>query len=393
MQPSIGLSTALVYHTRTAPDSNYRLSLRNWKQRRLARCFSGIRRRLSVIIIFSFTGSRCGIPACREHLKTDVTRRVFLPGFVLPKFVEKEIKMNSDQEGFDESLSTIKQEIESKIEKSVIVPEYLTGQSKMNFRCYPGIGCFTKCCSGIKILLSPYDIYALKKRLGMTYDEFLSTYTRQSFIDRTSLPITVLKMNNDETQSCPFVTAEGCTVYSDRPLTCRYYPIGMGIMKHFDKGTGTNFFIKIKEDHCLGHNEDKTWTIDEWRADQGSTVYDEINNDWMEVVLKAKTLGMVQFSQKSLDLFFMVSSNLDAFRKFVFESKFLDAYEIEPEFVKKIREDDIELLKFSLSWLRFTMYGEGHFKVREEARKQAKERVLAEKEKQMKQQTGQAEKE
>lgn len=301
--------------------------------------------------------------------------------------------MNSDQKGFDESMSTIKQEIDSKIEKSVIVPEYLTGQSKINFRCYPGIGCFTKCCSGIRILLSPYDIYALKKRLGMTYNEFLAKHTQQSFIDRTPLPITVLKMNNDEARSCPFVSAEGCAVYEDRPLTCRYYPIGMGIMKQFDKGTGTNFFIKIKEDHCLGHNEDKVWTIDEWRADQGSAFYDEINNDWMEVVLKAKTLGMVEFSQKSLDLFLMVSSNLDSFRKFVFESKFLDAYEIEPEVVNRIKEDDIELLKFSLSWLRFTMYGEGDFKVREDARKQAQARVLAEREKLKKEQTKQPEKE
>ncbi len=305
----------------------------------------------------------------------------------------KEIKMNSDQKGFDESMSTIKQEIDSKVEKSVIVPEYLTGQSKMNFRCYPGIGCFTKCCSGIRIQLSPYDIYALKKRLGMTCDEFLAAHTQQSFIDRTSLPITVLKMNNDEARSCPFVTTEGCTVYSDRPLTCRYYPIGMGIMKQFDKGTGTNFFIKIKEDHCLGHNEDKVWTIDEWRADQGSTAYDEINNDWMEVVLKAKTLGMVEFSQKSLALFSMVSANLDSFRKFVFESQFLKAYEIDQDVVKRIKEDDIELLKFSLSWLRFTMYGEGDFKIDEEARKKAQERLLAEKESLRKKQSEQAGKE
>ncbi len=290
--------------------------------------------------------------------------------------------MNSEQKGFDEGLSEVKEDVEAKVKKSVVVPEYLTGQSKIYFRCYPGIGCFTKCCSGTRILLSPYDIYALKKRLGMTYNEFLATYTRQSFIDNTPLPITILKMKNDETKSCPFVTAEGCTVYADRPLTCRYYPIGMGIMKQFDKGTGTNFFIKIKEDHCLGHNEDKAWTIDKWRADQGSTVYDEINNDWMEVVLKAKTLGMVEFSQKSLSLFFMVSSNLDAFRKFVFESNFLNAYDIEPEVVKRIKEDEIELLKFSLSWLRFTMYGEGDFKVREEARKKARERLIAEREEQ-----------
>ncbi len=289
--------------------------------------------------------------------------------------------MNRDKNGFDEKLSGADEDVAGEIKKSVIVPEYFTGQSRMNFRCYPGIGCFTRCCSGIKILLSPYDIYALKKRLGLTCAEFLSTYTYQSFIEKSMLPIPVLKMKDDENNSCPFVTSEGCTVYTDRPLTCRYYPIGMGIMKQYDKKTGTNFFIKVKEDHCLGHNEDKEWTIDEWRADQGSDVYDEVNNDWMEVVLKAKTLGTVEFSPKSLELFYMVSSNLDDFKRFVFESNFLKAYKIEPGVVQKMQEDEIELLKFSLSWLRFTLFGEGDFIVNEDARKQAQEKIMTERKK------------
>ncbi len=289
--------------------------------------------------------------------------------------------MNRDKNGFDEKLSGADEDVAGEIKKSVIVPEYLTGQSRMNFRCYPGIGCFTRCCSGIKILLSPYDIYALKKRLGLTCTEFLSTYTYQSFIEKSMLPIPVLKMKDDENNSCPFVTSEGCTVYTDRPLTCRYYPIGMGIMKQYDKKTGTNFFIKVKEDHCLGHNEDKEWTIDEWRADQGSDVYDEVNNDWMEVVLKAKTLGTVEFSPKSLELFYMVSSNLDDFKRFVFESNFLKAYKIEPGVVQKMQEDEIELLKFSLSWLRFTLFGEGDFIVNEDARKQAQAKIMTERKK------------
>jgi len=285
--------------------------------------------------------------------------------------------MNSEQKKNDERQPDVQADGPADVAKSVIVPEYLTGQSRMHFRCYPGIGCFTRCCSGIKILLSPYDIYALKKRLGLTSSEFLSEYTNQSFIEKSMLPIPVLKMKDDENRSCPFVTPEGCTVYADRPLTCRYYPIGMGIMKQYDKKTGTNFFIKVKEDHCLGHNEDKEWTIDEWRADQGSDVYDEVNNDWLEVVLKAKTLGNVEFSSKSLELFYMVSSNLDDFRRFVFETNFLKAYRIESGVIQKIQEDEIELLKFSLSWLRFTLFGEGDFVVNEDARKQVQEKRSA----------------
>ena len=266
------------------------------------------------------------------------------------------------------------EEVKSKLKQSVVVPQQLTRKDKIRFRCYPGIGCFTKCCSGIRINLTPYDIYRLKKRLGMSYHDFLLEYTVPRSIDGTPLPIAVLKMRENEERSCPFVTPDGCTVYTDRPVTCRYYPLGMAIMKKHDKKTGQDFFIKIKEDHCLGHQEDKEWTIDEWRADQESDLYDEMNNDWMEVVLKAKSLGIVEFGQKSLDLFFMVSANLDMFRDFVFNSNFLSAYELPPEEVKKIRDDELELLKFSLKWLRFTMFGEGDFKVRDDARQQARER-------------------
>ncbi len=281
--------------------------------------------------------------------------------------------MALDEKEFKKKMEQVKQ----KLQKSVIVPQRLSRKDRMNFKCYPGIGCFTKCCSGIRINLTPYDIFRLRNRLGMSYHDFLMEYTVPRSIDGTPLPIVVLKMKDDEGKSCPFVTPEGCTVYSDRPVTCRYYPIGMAIMKQHDKGSGQDFFIKIKEDHCLGHNESKGWTIDEWRADQESDLYDEMNSDWMEVVLKAKTLGIVEFSQKSLDLFFMVSSNLDMFRDFLFNSNFLNAYEVDPMTVERIKGDDLELLKFSLKWLRYTMFGEGDFKVREEARQQARDRQKA----------------
>lgn len=269
------------------------------------------------------------------------------------------------------------EEIKKKLKESVVVPEKLKRTDKLCFKCYPGIRCFNACCSGIRINLTPYDIFRLKNRLKMSYHDFLMQYTVPRSIDGTPLPITVIKMRDDDIKSCPFNTPEGCTVYSDRPVTCRYYPIGMAIMKHYEHPTGEDFFIKIKEDHCLGHNEPFEWTIDEWRADQEADLYDEMNKDWMEVVLKAKSLGIVEFSQKSLDLFFMVSSNLDLFRDFVFNSNFLNAYELEPELVNRIKEDELELLKFSLRWLRFTMFGEGDFTIKDEAQKKARDRMKA----------------
>lgn len=260
------------------------------------------------------------------------------------------------------------------IEKGVIEPREYSRNDKIHFSCYPGIGCFTKCCSGIRINLTPYDIWRLKNRLGMTYDEFLTEYTAPASIDQTPLPIVVVKLKDDAEKSCPFLTLEGCTVYTDRPSTCRYYPVGRAHIKKHDQKEMTEFFVLVKEDHCLGHLEQKEWTIDEWRQDQGADFYDDITRDWLEVVIKAKSLGMTEFSKRSLDLFFMVSSNLDMFRRFVFDSRFLETYRLDPELVETIRNDELELLKFSLKWLRFTMFGEGDYVIADEAKVKARER-------------------
>lgn len=262
------------------------------------------------------------------------------------------------------------------IEKGVIEPRELSATDRFKFKCYPGIKCFNKCCSAMRINLTPYDIFILKNRLGLSYDEFLIKYTQPASIDRTPLPIVVLKLLDDEAKSCPFLLEkEGCSVYTDRPSTCRYYPIGRVHMKKVDKPELREFFVSVKEDHCLGHKEDKEWTIDEWRQDQGVDFHDGVTRDWLEIVIKAKSLGMTEFNRGSLDLFFMVSSNLDMFRKFVFESRFLDTYQLEPDFVEKIRSSELDLLKFSLRWLRFALFGEGDFKISDNAKVKASERL------------------
>ncbi len=281
-----------------------------------------------------------------------------------------------DEKQFDEAMA----EFKKRLPQSVVQPEELSARDRIRFRCYPGIGCFTRCCSGVRIILTPYDIYRLRNRLGLSYHDFLIEYTKPDTIDSSSLPVVSLLMKDDREQSCPFVTPEGCTVYSDRPLICRYYPVGMGIMKKFDKRTGEDFFLLVKEPHCLGHQEEKTWTIDEWRADQESDLYDEMNADWMEVVLKAKTLGMVTFSDRSLELFYIISTNLDLFRDFFFGSGLAATYDLSAEEIRALQEDDLAFLRFSQKWLRFILFGEGGLKVKPSVREKVQKKLEKEKE-------------
>ncbi|KKK70948.1 hypothetical protein LCGC14_2918850, partial [marine sediment metagenome] len=59
----------------------------------------------------------------------------------------------------------------------VVQPSRLDPETRFKFRCHPGVTCFTKCCSNIDIMLTPYDVLRLKNRLGLTSDKFIEDYT------------------------------------------------------------------------------------------------------------------------------------------------------------------------------------------------------------------------
>ncbi|MDR0476803.1 MAG: YkgJ family cysteine cluster protein [Desulfobulbaceae bacterium] len=258
---------------------------------------------------------------------------------------------------------------------SNVLPMKLTLDSKIRFRCHPGVSCFTACCGDINIILTPYDILQLSRRLQMPPHEFISQYAAPTFLEQTDMPGVRIKMRADDNR-CPFVTPRGCTVYSDRPTACRYYPIGMadfheGGRKEEDGkevlGGYDKFYFKVLEEHCKGHLEDKEWTIVEWRADQGVDVRDEMNKEWLRLIMRRKSHGhQASLSEQAQRMFFMASTDMPSFRRFIFESSFLDTYEIEPELVEKIRNDDVELMKFSFFYLAATLFGAQGLKIKEE---------------------------
>ena len=152
---------------------------------------------------------------------------------------------------------------------------------QFKFRCHKGISCFTKCCSNIDIMLTPYDIVRLKNRLGISSGEFLNDYAYIEVDEKASHPFVFLKLNDDPERKCRFVTPEGCTVYTDRPANCRYYPVGQASLKKMDdkanKPVHEEFYFFVREEHCAGFREAREWTIASWRDDQEASVYDEMN--------------------------------------------------------------------------------------------------------------------
>ncbi len=120
---------------------------------------------------------------------------------------------------------------------------------QFNFQCGPGVGCFTRCCQDVTIVLTPYDILRLKNRLGITSEDFIDQYTLPLTKPDSGLPVFILKMGEDPDKRCPFVTSDqGCAVYSERPWACRMYPLDTREGEEGDE----EYFITADPKQCLG---------------------------------------------------------------------------------------------------------------------------------------------
>ncbi len=249
-----------------------------------------------------------------------------------------------------------------------VVPTKLALDTKFKFRCHKEIECFTKCCSNIDILLTPYDVLRLKNRLGLSSEEFLSEYSYVNIDEKSSHPYAMLRMIDDKERKCPFLTPEGCTIYTDRPANCRYYPVGQGTLKKEGKNgpEEEEFYFFVKEPHCLGYHEDKEWTIESWRIDQGVNTYDEMNREWKAIQLRRNMLGQAELDDKKQAQFYMASYNFDSFKRFIFDSRFLDVFALDMETIEKIRTDEVELMKFGFKYIKYIMMLEQTLKVKKE---------------------------
>jgi len=249
---------------------------------------------------------------------------------------------------------------------SILAPMRLTANSRFQFNCHKKLDCFTKCCSGINIVLTPYDIIRLKNRLQLSSDDFLALYTEPKVLEKTGLPIVTLKLLKDEPSSCPFVTPEGCFIYEDRPATCRYYPLGVATLSHRESAED-EFYFFVNEPHCLGFEEKRSWTVNEWRKDQQVDIHDKINATWVDLIVRKRSFSpSMMLTEKSKQMFFLASYNIDKFRQFVFESTFLNRYQIDEETIVALKTDELTLLEFGLSWLMWILYKRGDFQQKEQ---------------------------
>jgi len=245
----------------------------------------------------------------------------------------------------------------------VVEPRKLTPESRFRFRCHPGVPCFTECCGTTTIILTPYDILRLKTRLQIPSGEFLRKYTRTEPHDKSGLPLVIMDMPRFEGK-CPFVRpVTGCEVYGDRPAACRYYPIGQGTLIT-EEGVD-EFHFYVREEHCRGYEEDAEWTVASWREDQGVGHYDTMNLPWKTMMLRRGADGGPVADERGNRLFHMVMYDLDQFRRFVFKSRFRQLFQVDPDILEKIWDDEEELLKFAYQYIKTVLKIEEALKLQE----------------------------
>lgn len=229
----------------------------------------------------------------------------------------------------------------------------------IQFRCHKDISCFNACCKNIDIILTPYDILRLKKHLGLSSDEFLVKHAVPFEMDFHGMP--GFKMRTlEKSSACQFMTEQGCSVYENRPAACRYYPMGANWMRRKDEAEVLDSFFKVKEAHCKGHDEDRTISVSDYRNEQGVTEYDDINRPWVEAVLKKRSAGPTvgKPSERSFQLFQLCSYELDHFRRFINSDSFKSAMDVSEEQYAIVNQDEEELLRFSIRYLRQVLFGE-----------------------------------
>ncbi len=225
------------------------------------------------------------------------------------------------------------------------------------FKCSQNVSCFTQCCQDVTIVLTPYDVLRLKNGLKISSDQFVDDYTIIRPQPKRLIPLVFLKMN-DQDKRCPFVRQKGCSVYQDRPWACRMYPLDMN-----DDGT---FRLIIDASRCLGLKEEGTWTIYEWLIDQGIIPYDEMNDLFSEITSPLRAQELEIENPDIAKMTFMALYNLDKFRNFVFNSSFLDRFDVDPIKIIKLIKSDEDLLKFAFDWIKFGIFGQKVLRVKQQ---------------------------
>jgi len=247
----------------------------------------------------------------------------------------------------------------------------LTPTESFRFGCHPEVACFTRCCTDANILLTPVDVLRLSRRLGLTTTEFLDRHALVPITKDLQLPVVMLRMGEEPERRCPFLGSDGCGVYQDRPWACRMYPVAMALPPARAGFEPEPLYFLLEDGFCQGRDGGRSWTVDDWRRDQDVAGREDLERGFRDIVSHPWFIGGRHLDPRRMEVFFTACYDLDKFRAFIFESSFLQRFDLDAELTERLRRDDEALLGFGFKWLRFALFAEPVLPVRPSARRTA----------------------
>lgn len=238
-----------------------------------------------------------------------------------------------------------------------VEPEYIDIDGSVTFSCKPGLTCFNQCCKDVNQFLYPYDIIRLRSHLSLHSKEFLRQYTLIYSGDTTGLPIVSFKTDYANGHACPFVSDKGCTVYANRPASCRMFPLARAISRSRQTFDIIEHFALIKDPICQGFNEKETLTVRDFIRDQDLAEYNKQNDKMIELIsLKQQIMpGVLDVAAK--DKFVLACYNPDGFREAVLTDKLIDPSILPDDVLEKFKTDDVAVMDLGLSWIASELFG------------------------------------
>lgn len=232
------------------------------------------------------------------------------------------------------------------------------------FACHSGLECYTSCCRDVNIFLTPNDVIRMKTALEMNSTDFLKKYTDVVVVPDRHLPLVQLRMNAEDNNKCFFVRPHGCLIYAHRPWACRMFPL--------DEGGAGGFSVIATGDRCHGLVKGDDWQVKAWLKDQGAIQAKEADGSYDALAAHEFMRKLDIENQQILNMVITALYDVDGFRKLVFESSFLDKFELEQERIDICKTEDVAMLDLGFDWVRFGLLGQRTLKVKESAIKAAK---------------------
>ena len=153
----------------------------------------------------------------------------------------------------------------------------LSADDTFSFRCKQ----CGKCCRNREdILLSPFDICRIAGQIGVKPEEVIDEYGFVYIGESSLIPLVGLKMNK-ETNACPFLKENRCSIQSGKPSVCALFPLGRVAARELDGDAKLRYILQPTS--CGARDE--THTPREWMAGFNLEESEQQFMVWQNVVM------------------------------------------------------------------------------------------------------------